>query len=330
MSAGIVIRDQKPLFMYAGSVPWHGIGNPVETEQTADGAIRKSGLNYGYYKSPALVAIDIGNIGPQFKQIPGVHAVVRDYDHQPVGHVGNVYHIIQPVQCFDFLDTIIGEGQAVYHTAGAIYGGRTIFMVVKFPTSVKVGPDVIEKYLLLSNTYDGQSSLNLIWTPVRVVCQNTYELSFQNVLKSMKIRHTASYVEKVQEARRVLELTDQYYKVMETKFNILLDTAFSTNQMEQFTETLFPATTRSDGRLVISKQTKRVRDTVQNLFTTGAGQKDVANTKWAALNAVTDFVDHSATVRVRSSVDPKDARMNSALFGAGATLRQRAYDLLSV
>jgi hypothetical protein len=128
----------------------------------------------------------------------------------------------------------------------------------------------------------------------------------------------------------VLELTDQYYKVMEAKFNILLDTPFSTNQMEQFTTNLFPATIQTNGKTVLSKQTKRVRDVVQNLFTTGAGQQDVANTKWAALNAVTDFVDHGATVRVRSTVDPKDARMNSALFGAGAALRQRAYDLLSV
>lgn len=326
MSAGIVIRDQKPLFMYAGQVPWHGIGNPVETEQTADGAIRKSGLNYGYYKTPGFII----TAGGKQKQIPGVHAIVRDYDDQPVGHVGNVYHIIQPVQCFDFLDSIIGHGQAVYHTAGAIYSGRTIFMVVKFPDNIKVGPDVIEKYLLLSNTYDGQSSLSLIWTPVRVVCQNTYELSFQSVLKSVKIRHTASYVEKVQEARRVLELTDQYYKVMETKFNVLLDNKFSTTQMEQLTEKLFPATNRTDGQVVVSKQTKRTRETVQNLFLVGAGQKEVAGTKWAALNAVTDFVDHAATVRVRTGVEVKDARMNSALFGAGATLRQRAYDLLSV
>ena len=46
--------------------------------------------------------------------------------------------------------------------------------------------------------------------------------------------------------------------------------------------------------------------------------------KFDALNAVTDYVDHSMTLR-----GPNSSRLESALQGSGAALKQRAYDVLA-
>jgi hypothetical protein len=48
----------------------------------------------------------------------------------------------------------------------------------------------------------------------------------------------------------------------------------------------------------------------------------VAGTRWAALNAVTELVDHE---RGRSD----NTRIESAWFGTGAVLKNRALELLS-
>ena len=54
----------------------------------------------------------------------------------------------------------------------------------------------------------------------------------------------------------------------------------------------------------------------------GADIKGVAGTRWAALNAVTQLVDHE---RGRSD----NTRLESAWFGTGNALKQRALELLS-
>jgi hypothetical protein len=54
----------------------------------------------------------------------------------------------------------------------------------------------------------------------------------------------------------------------------------------------------------------------------GSDIKGVAGTRWAALNAVTELVDHE---RGRSD----NTRIESAWFGTGAALKNRALELLS-
>jgi hypothetical protein len=54
----------------------------------------------------------------------------------------------------------------------------------------------------------------------------------------------------------------------------------------------------------------------------GSELPGVANTRWAMLNAVTELVDHE---RGRSN----NTRIESAWFGAGASLKARAAELLA-
>lgn len=70
---------------------------------------------------------------------------------------------------------------------------------------------------------------------------------------------------------------------------------------------------------------RRVGEALLNLYETGKGLdlKGIRGTKWAMFNAVTEFVDHERTVRARAGA------LDSAWFGSGALLKQRAWDLLT-
>lgn len=311
----------------AREIPWHRLGKIVDHSMTAEEAIIEGGMNWKCEDQPLYLCgqaeIDgipvIGQTAPEHK------AIVRTSDGSVLGVVKNSYHIIQNSECFDFMDDVIGSGQAVYETAGSLREGKVIFMTVKLPDNAKVGDDQIEKYILLTSSHDGSLSLQVRWTPVRVVCMNTLGMALAGHTDSMmKIRHTRNYGNKVEQAREVLKLTDHYYHVMEEEFNRLLDEQFNIGQMQTFAEQLLPA----DGEA--STKTKNNRAKIVELFSLGRGNKAVANTKWAAFNAVTEYVDHFATTRKRGDTSDSEARMNSAILGAGATLKQKAYNILKV
>ena len=328
MSDAIEIRDGQANMMYAGETPWHGLGIHVENEVTAAAAIKLAGLDWICEKRPLFTRgqKEIDGIPVIGTEVSGTVAVVRVEDGRVLGIVSPKYSIIQNNECFDFIDTLVGSGEAVFHTAGSLFGGSIIFCTVKLPNDAKVGDDLIEKYLLLATSHNRKLKLTVQWTPVRVVCANTLNVAMRGQATArVEIRHTRMYGKKVEQAREVLKLNDQYYQVMETQFNRMLDAQYTEAKMAAFTETLFPSTGEETAGVTKNKRAKLVE-----LFQVGAGNEKVKNTRWAAFNAVTEYADHFTTVRAAPGNTVQDTRMNSATFGGGLRLKQKAFDLLNV
>ena len=333
MAHEIEEKDGVARMMFVGKLPWHRLGQKVETEVTSGAAIKLAGLDWEVSKQPIFlkgeqVIDDIPVVG---KEIDFRKAIVRDEDKSILGIVGATYEPIQNSECFDFMDEVIGEGRAVYHTAGSLFGGRHIFMVVKFTDTINIGPDLIDKYVLLSSSHDGSKAVQMKVTPIRVVCANTLSVALRNTSGTFSIRHTKSYKQKVVEARQALNLADQYYDFMEQQFNALLETEMNKLEMEQFVSTLIPNTIDKNGNARKSKRREESREKVCELFVAGQGQKEVANTRWAAYNAVTEFIDHNRSTRViqKNAAIADDLRFETNMYKGGQELRNKAMSLLT-
>jgi phage/plasmid-like protein (TIGR03299 family) len=166
--------------MYVGEAPWHKLGTRLDGPATAVDAIRAAGLNWQVIKQPLYA----GRESPRL--LPGYFAVVRD-DHwqkgetKVLGVLGREYTPLQNSDAFAFFDPIVGEKAAVYRTAGALGQGERIWLLAKLPDDIRVvGDDIAEKYLLLSNSHDGKSSVQLKFTPIRVVCENTLTMALRS------------------------------------------------------------------------------------------------------------------------------------------------------
>jgi hypothetical protein len=168
-----------------------------------------------------------------------------------------------------------------------------------------------------------------------VVCWNTASAAFSiqggkvRATDCVTIRHTTNWRSKAQKAREMLELTNLYYSRVEECFNRLIQTPFHDSDFSQYSKKLYPDVQKPNGKKLDRSKT---RDKLRELFHHGRGldHPDVKGTRWAAWNAVTEFVDHEKTYYEGSRGGVSDSRMNSVIWGQGAQIKKNALDLLVV
>jgi phage/plasmid-like protein (TIGR03299 family) len=305
--------------MYYGKEPWHGLGTRLDRPATAAEAMTAAGLDFDVRMNPLKTDCEI--------PVPTRKAVVRSDNETVLGVVGNSYVPIQNRECFCFLDEVVHENELRYHTAGALGQGERVWMLAQIPGVVGVGrtDDVVEKFLLLSNSHDGTAALRVFFTPIRVVCANTLNTAHRRGQKQgIAIRHQGELKSKIRKAREVLGFADQYYNVLEDKIRVLVNHQPNTRQLEDYFRSLYP-----DTGLGENARSENIRNTLGRLFEEGKGQDipGVKGTMWAAFNAVTEYIDHHRQTRGNSTLAKADHRLKSQWFGSGAQLKTQAWDL---
>jgi len=321
---------------YAGKAPWHGLGTKVEKEVTSTAAMKLAGLDWKVEKQPLYVKkySDDGE-AERYEPFDTHRVVVRTEDRKVLGMVGQWYELIQNEEAVAFLDSLVGEGLAMYNTAGSLFGGRRVFCCCKLPESIQVGPDQVDKYLVAIWGHDGGMAFHIKWTPIRVVCWNTASAAFQirggkvEATDSVSIRHTIHWKNHAKEAREILNLTNLYYDRLEECFQKLIKSKFRESDFTRFANKLFPDGVNEKGNTI---DRSWLRDPLRGLFHHGRGNDhtDVKGTRWAAYNAVTEFIDHEKVYYESQYGGVADTRMNQVIWGPGSNIKKRALDLLTV
>lgn len=318
MPANIATTNGKPAFMYYGEAPWHRTGHKLDAPATAEEAIVAAGLDY------QISLTDVATVDGMM--VPRTKAVVR-YDNQTVlGVVSDRYVPVQNRQAFGFLDAVVADNGLRYHTAGALGRGEKIFLLAKLPghLRVKQTEDVVDKYLLLSNSHDGSSALRVLFTPVRVVCQNTLSMALrQGSGQGVSIRHNGDLAAKIRDAQRVLGLATRFYDDAQSKIDRLASLSPTQAQLDSYFRVLYPDPPDGED----GGKARQTRERLQELFTTGIGHDipGVKDTWWTAYNAVTEMLDHR-TYRGRTEAERATNRLQSIWWGTAARVKEQAWE----
>lgn len=206
----------KHSFFSVNKVAWHGLGTIVKEYPNSSEALKFAGLDFTVEKRPiyTLSKEDTSiNIKSHF-------STVRTDTEQVLGVVGKDYHVVQNVDAFSFFDSIVGGDGIMYETAGALGDGERIFITAKLPGYISVGKDDdIERYLFLTTSHDGFGSITAAFTPIRIVCQNTLHAALNNCNNAVKIRHTANAKERLEQAHKVMGISNNLSTQLEEVFN---------------------------------------------------------------------------------------------------------------
>jgi len=221
--------------MYVGEVPWHGLGMKMGAPATARETIAAAGLDYDVQMTN-LATID-------GTPVPQKRAVIRTDTNDVLGVVGGNYVPVQNRECFSFLDAVVADGRLRYHTAGALRKGERIWLLAKLPGQIRVrfSEDISEKYLLLSNSHDGSSTLRVHYTSIRVVCANTLHIADQAGRgEGIAIRHQGNLAAKVRDAQNVLGLARVCFDDLEGQMDVMARHYPNYSQVSAYFKSLVP------------------------------------------------------------------------------------------
>jgi len=318
MSANLLIQNGQASMFYIDEVPWHGLGTKLEKPATAEEAIEAAKLDWNVKKVPLFA-------GSKRIPVPDKFAVVRKTGNliqrtDPVlGVVGKDYTPLQNRDAFRFFDPIVGQNAAIYHTAGALGEGERVWILAKLPGHIRVvGDDISEKYLLLSNSHDGKSSVQIKFTPVRVVCQNTLTLALADGAVCRVVHH-ADIHDKLKQAHQMLGLINERFEGLEQTFREMSRVKMNTNRLAEYLATVYPDSKEPDKMELV----QRDRGWSEYFFAEGRGNRLplVAGTLWAAFNGVTEWQDH------RKTRQNSNQRLVSTWYGNAYQTKARAYSV---
>lgn len=301
------------IMIYTGRKPWHKLGKQMSQYFTAEQACIDEGLGWTV-SSRELITTDGVNL-------PGFRAIMRDDTQICLSVKTPDYKPFQNIEKFAFFDTVVGSGDAHYETAGSLMGGKKVYMIARLKGDLLIaGKDKVEKYLALVDSFDGTCKLRMYFTPVRIVCNNTLNMSLKQQEKPVAICHRGDLEGKVYEAKKVLGFADEYYKSFEEIANALWQKKVDSEMVKKFIESVF----KVEGEEEVATRTRNNMEQVEQLF-----REDVKNhvpgmedSMWGLYNAATQFADHEMTA-VQGT---QERRMNSVMFGQSLKLKDRALE----
>jgi phage/plasmid-like protein (TIGR03299 family) len=297
---------------YAGQTPWHGLGKQVPSDLTPEQMLQAAGLDWKVYTAPVYAEVAGKRIDLP-KQV-----LVRDRDHKVLDVISDDWIPMQNSDAFEFFDEFIAAGDMEMETAGSLKDGNIVWALARIKNSFELfgGKDVVNGYLHFTNPHQYGRSIDVRFTPIRVVCNNTLTLSLNTKTENfVKVSHRREFL--VDEVKQALGIASDKLAKYKEMAQFLSTKRFTGEKIEEYFARVFPvATSKADSRKEISKAHRIVRECVD----TQPGAELGEGTWWQAFNAVTYYTDHLAG---RS----QDTRLQSAWYGSNKNLKAKALEL---
>ena len=309
--------------MFAYQPAWHGFGTVVAESQTSADALRIAGLDWDVRLTDLAAIMPDGSHQP----IDTHRATMRADTGRALGAVGLRYQPLQNREAFAWMDEVVGEQLAIWHTCGSLRQGKDVWMLAKLPGNLEVcDRDVLDKYVLITNNHAGTGAVRLFPTSVRVVCANTLRLAISEVDSNksdaglplgLKLFHTAgSLGRRVQKARELLGVIGKSHDEFATAARSMLAKSLNTQQVSDYFGVLVE--NRSD------RSRGKVLGQLWDRFALPTNEGGFKANVWTAYNAASEWADHELRVTGRGDVRA-ERKFRSVLFGSAHSFKERAW-----
>lgn len=300
---------------YVGATPWHGLGKQLTLNQPLDVWARQAGMDWSINEAPVCFAPGKRKATIPF---PDNKVLFRSDTQAPLSVVSQRFQVVQPREILEFYRDLTEVSGFELEAAGVLKGGRKLWALAKTGESFALkGNDVSHAYVLLATGCDGTLATTALLTSVRVVCNNTLAVALKGGTGAVKVPHSTRF--DPQQVKEQLGISVSTWDDFMYRMKALSERKMKHAEVERYFASVFPEFS--------GKSTSANRETPANkalvLYEGNGKGAQLASSKGTAfglLNAVTQFVDHERRAR-----NP-DYRLDSAWFGQGATIKQKALE----
>jgi len=312
MNGDYIMAHEVETMAYAGELPWHGLGVEVSNDLTPVQMMEKAGLDWQVEKQKIMTesGVPVGQ-----KQ-----ALVRTSDNKVLDVVGTDWNPLQNEDAFNFFAEYVAAGDMEMHTAGSLKGGQNVWALAKVKESFDIfGGDQVDSYFLFSNPHQYGKSIDVRFTPIRVVCNNTLTMSLQQSAdRSVKVGHRTEF--DAEQVKEDLGLAHEKFAKYKEMALFLGNRKFTAESLIQYYNEVFPNTSRKTEKAAevksyedLSRAAKMCYDALE----VQPGAEYAPGTWWQAFNSVTFHTDH---VQGRSG----ETRLQSQWFGGNQLRKVKA------
>ena len=306
---------------YVNETPWHGLGNQLAADQPLEVWAQRAGMNWRIEETEVrFVSGSAGSNLGSIHAFPEQKVLYRSDTKMPLSVVSARYAVVQPIELIEFYRDLVEAGGYQLETAGVLKDGKKLWALARTGQSVALkGKDTVNGYLLLATAADGTMATTAQFTSVRVICNNTLSIALGDSSGAIKVPHRSQF--DAQAVKRQLGIVISSWDGFMARMKALSECKVNDTAAETFFRRVLTYPVGS-GQLAPATNDSAIK-AVQTLYTgkgMGATLTSASGTAWGLVNAITEFADHHR--RARSD----DNRRDSAWFGTGATLKQKAWD----
>ena len=317
---------------------WHRLGVVVDGTLSAQEAFRMANADFQVAGRPVFDA--------DMQLIPGYQAITRMDTGRTLSVMTETYTPIQN-QALIRIAEALHEDINMDAVCVLAHGKRVTFTARIIGAEGDVLPgDPVQQYLIGCTSHDGSIPFQLLFSPVRVVCQNTLSaaLGIASAQRqrngSISIRHTKNADHLI---RRLPELVDmrrrQFLGGLE-ELKQMAATPCSMSQFRHYISQVFVeqlSGTVNEVRGDKGSSRKKVLDdlpswpALRRKFegeAIGSNIRQFNGTVWSAYQAVTEYITHEAG-RSKNPDEATRMRLESLYWGKGSEILHKAHAIAS-
>ena len=324
---------------------WVRGGTAVEATSARDAATQ-AGLNWTvrtgelHAMSSPLIIDEHGVSPATYIEVPKKTAIIREDNNTVIGVVGTKYKMVQNMDVFNALDTLVDSGDARYTAAGEFNGGSNIWMLLELPQGINVANDPHAAFLLVKTSHDGSSSVVIKPVIERLYCANQVNgLISQGFARGGKkyneytyrMSHTTNQELSISDIRNITNLTYTAIQDYEVIADNLLGRKMTREQTVNFFKAVWPLPTTVEDKPydLLTRGERKQQTTAKDarasawvIYSQSETQENIRGTAFGAWQAVIEHADHYAS--------GGSARLAAAtLSGRNDKIKTRALSLLT-